>query len=201
MLMNISEIRALPKDGIIFETTGQLVQVYPPKPWSKGDKSGTIQNLRLQDESGEVIKVMVSNGTEFPEHLRGKTVTLKAYNGAKGWSGLYADDDLYSGTPERIIKMTKTGNLQVSDATPIETKGSPAKPSGTAHFGRDEYWAQKAANDKVTQPRIERQHSQDMAIRYLTLTGKVYNAEMPEEVVSLVDFFQKDLDNASKFEK
>ena len=70
---------------------------------------------------------------------------------------------------------------------------------------KDDYWnrkeerdVQREERDIAKQPRVERQHSQDMALRHISngiAAGTITKENMPDTnaLVALIDFFQADI--------
>lgn len=76
---------------------------------------------------------------------------------------------------------------------------TPANGNGNAHvdgrsdpaMSKDAYWTRKEQNDLAKQPRIERQHAQEMALRYFCMIEKV--PDTTDKLRMMIDWFQRDV--------
>jgi hypothetical protein len=71
-----------------------------------------------------------------------------------------------------------------------------AARKGGGSAAKDAYWERKEQRDIEAQPRIERQHSQEMALRYVAIKAQL--GVLPDgfdfaDVVKMTDAFQRDL--------
>jgi hypothetical protein len=88
-----------------------------------------------------------------------------------------------------------------SPSSPWRTGDSHSGAATTTrgNSGKEGYWERKEAADIAKQPRIERQHAQEMALRYAEL--KSLNTITTEALRDLTDWFQKDVGNIPSGDK
>ncbi len=131
-------------------------------------------------------------------------IQMPATREKKAWTKIKSAGAEQGGTPFKITAVKPTGftdshgnvsfNLDIEPAgaqegTTPSTTASPARQNG----GGSTY----GGRSPETQARIERQHSQEMAIRYCTMVGGL--PKMTEEMSDtdrlrfMIDFFQRDI--------
>lgn len=139
-------------------------------------------------------------------------ISNPANGGKKAWTKIKSASADQGGKPYKITSVKPTGftdsygnvsfNLDLEPANgssdPSSHQPHPAasalgrgisKPP-SSNVGKEGYWDRKEAADIAKQPRIERQHAQEMAIRYCALKGTTLTTE---ELRTLIDWFQRDV--------
>jgi hypothetical protein len=87
------------------------------------------------------------------------------------------------------------GSAPATSAPPSPYQQSAPKDPRSNGGGKEGYWERKEAADIAKQPRIERQHAQEMALRYFDLDTVPDNQLPPklEKLREMIDWFQKDV--------
>ncbi len=143
-----------------------------------------------------------------------KTFIIEQRTSAKGkpWTKIKSAGADFGGTPYRIISAEKTDfvdshgnlsfNLQIEAENGSQSSGNAPrtyeKGQGATGGSRDDYWQRKEQIDADKQPRIERQHAQEMSLMYFSLTKKVPTTDQLRDMTS---WFQRDVANKPEPEK
>lgn len=138
-----------------------------------------------------------------------QTYTLKDMEVKKDMPG-------YSGGPAKVLELTledesgtHTAEMFTMASTPLPSIGDKMEGtiepsdygpkwkkagSRSRNSGKDAYWDRKEKRDIEAQPRIERQHSQAMALEreanIIAAGGRPYNGE---QLRSVINWFDKDI--------
>lgn len=100
----------------------------------------------------------------------------------------------FKGKPWTKIKTSKLVNGSGNGASKPNVTSSAHHVDGRSEpvTSKDAYWTRKEQNDLAKQPRIERQHAQEMALRYFHIRGTIPEDNMTA-VRAMVDWFQRDV--------
>lgn len=111
--LTVEDIKDLEGDSIVHRFTGKVVKLYDQKSGENKNGEWTLQNLEMEDDEGDKIKVTLKDREELSKRMRGKELTLLAHRGNKGWSGVYAKDDDYHDkkNPDRILWVTSSAEI------------------------------------------------------------------------------------------
>tara|TARA_R110000796_G_C14571530_1_gene435809 strand:- start:43358 stop:44173 length:816 start_codon:yes stop_codon:yes gene_type:complete len=130
----IADINGLPNKALIYRFIGTVVSCYERKSGTNAKGEWSIQNAILRDASGESIKLML-NGLPEQTWPDGAAIELGTWEGPKGHSGLYAEDDTYNNETKRIMRATKT--CAINSAMPQEAaengQGYPEQDGAPQH--------------------------------------------------------------------
>ena len=152
-----------------------------------------------------------------------KLFTIEQRISAKGnpWNKIKNSTQEDGGQPYKILKVEPTGNedrhgnigfnleIEPTDEQLAQT-AAPAPqsanhaPRGSVGMTKDDYWERKEdrdrerdARDVAKQPRIERQHAQEMALRLATLDNRVVMDDegkfSTKKLCNLISWFQRDV--------
>lgn len=116
-------------------------------------------------------------------------LNMPAKGGKKAWIKIKSEPPDKGGSPYRVVAVTPTGwepdeygnvalNLEIEAVSAPAPRQDAPQRTFTASGGDDR------------SSRIERQHSQEMALRYFALTGKVPTTQQLRDMVS---WFQRDV--------
>ena len=95
-------------------------------------------------------------------------------------------ESTYNGTVYRTMKNRK----EISGAEAEARKPGAWTPPDTG-MTKDDYWRNKEKRDLAKDPRIERQHSQEQALRYFVAVGE--KPSNMQRVKDMIDWFQIDI--------
>lgn len=136
-------------------------------------------------------KYCVTMQHEDTEH----TYTVENDECAKALQGLKGQQVTLTASGARD---TATIDVKGGEQAPQKPAGAPsARPSApkakwSGGGSKDDYWARKESKDAEREPRIQRQHSQEMALRYFAVVGggiPDFNA-----LTKAIDWFQNDIE-------
>ena len=202
-LATFAEIRELAHDFIVPSFVARIEKVYEQKSGEGQYGTWFLQNVVLSD--GHDKLTMTWTGADaFDRGCIGDTMLFQSTQNRKGnWVGIKRDirhvgDNVYEG-----VKVTEAA--KISPAEPFlehkETStggGERTTERRVSHLsGRD---AQQLSHRRDDPPpvssfedrshRIERQHSQEMAIRAIALTKQVLSRPL---LLEWTDYFQRDI--------
>lgn len=124
-MTKVAEVFDMEADTVIQAIKGTLKTLWKPKTGAGDDgNKWSFQNGAIADGADE-IKVVFKDREEVPQSAKGKPITLMAFHGERGWSGVYANDNEYpkgSGKFTRELKVTKTAEVVIG-------VGSVSQPS------------------------------------------------------------------------
>ena len=121
----IAEIFELDHKETVTLTRGTLTKLFPRKAGESSAGPWSIQKGEITDGK-TTIAVMFKDREEVPQSWRHRDILIECHKGEKGFSGVYAEDDNYKGTVTRILKVTKTGEVSITDGS------APAEPQPAA---------------------------------------------------------------------
>ncbi len=124
-----------------------------------------------------------------------KTFVVENRTSAKGkpWTKIKSAGADFGGTPYRIISAEKTdfvdshGNLSFNLQIEAENGSQPSQNAPQRAFNGE------GSDDRSD--RIQRQHSQEMSLRYFAIAGKVPTTDELREMTS---WFQRDIGHSPK---
>ena len=159
---SVADIKGMVDDEVVYQFNGKIKDAgkyFPAKP----DDSTSVgfQIITLLDNSGGIIKGVFKGQEEITQALWGKPVTLTAYHGDRGWSGLKAKDNSYkkreSGeeVKERVLWVTKTANVTFSGAPATQIPLQPSKPAVGPPQTQETGTAEILTNIKETRKEVE----------------------------------------------
>lgn len=130
----ISEIAELEPNELIMLVQGTLTKIYPVNTGTNAKGPWSIQKGEIKDDTG-TIKVMFNDRDHpIPDTWKGREITIEAVKGERSFSGVYAYDDTYipKGKPQdtpptRTLKVTKTGEVYLSDEGAGQQDDRPAQ--------------------------------------------------------------------------
>jgi hypothetical protein len=103
----------------------------------------------------------------------------------------------YGGKMCEILNVEKTdfedkyGNCSYNvEFTEVKENPTTTQDETSPNLSRDDYWSRKEARDIAKEPRIERQHAQEMAIMVIELTKQVVTRPL---LLEWTDYFQRDI--------
>jgi|SRR5215469_13599447 len=174
-LLTIAEIKQLRNKEPIESFSGTIETVYPQKTGAGQYGPWWLQNMVVSDPTG---KVQVTWGGEDDlKSLQGQQRIFESELSEKhGYLGIKWDVRRVNGKTYEGIKLTESCKIiplfngQAESATTEESEHDP--------FDRSS--------------RIERQHSQEMALRYFALNSKNV-APTTEQLRGMIDWFQRDV--------
>jgi hypothetical protein len=131
---SVADIKNMVDDEVVYCFQGKLKDAgkfFPPDP--NDSTKGSFQIVTLLDPTGQSIKSVVKGHDEITKAVFGKPVSLTAYHGDRGWSGLKAKDNKYNKKDvgevvERVLWITKTATIDFSGATPTQMPLPASKP-------------------------------------------------------------------------
>lgn len=106
----VADIAEMDDKDVVKLFRGKVVSQFDWSSWKDEDKSGSFENLIVQDRAGDKIKVVLKD-REPIGNIKGKDITILAHSGAKGFSGCYVFDQEYKGKSSRNLKVTPTGEI------------------------------------------------------------------------------------------
>lgn len=131
----------------------------------------------------------------------------------KAWTKIKSASPDAGGQPYKITAVKPTGhtdsygnvsfNLTIEPTTDQAASQSSGNAPRNGFMTKDDYWQRKEDRDREWQaeqvrnkPRIERQHSQEMALRYLAMRPDQTTQVSTETVRELINWFQRDIDHS-----
>lgn len=147
-VFTVADVKDAEADSIVHQFQGTVTKVFERRSGEKknGDE-WTLQTIVVEDDDGDEIDVKLwDHDTEIPTAWKGKTVTILAHKGTKGWSGVYATDEEYKGKEKRVLKMTGTG---------VITKGGKVEEQETEDEGDDKGEEREERKGKLRHEDVE----------------------------------------------
>jgi hypothetical protein len=126
---------------------------------------------------------------------------MPAANGKKAWTKIKSANAENGGTPYKILSAKPTGHTDSYGNVSFNIEIEPETGSGQQSSGgstRGSSPASRPSNGDDRSSRIERQHSQEMALRYWSLLARG-GALSPEDckdtpkLRAVIDWFQRDV--------
>lgn len=148
------------------------IESVDPETRTWDSRFGQMLSYKVTFATGETVEVSQKPTTPAPQ--AGQTLFGTVTEGQYGLK--FKKEQQQPGASKQ------GGFTPVAQSLPTFEKGSEPKGGDAPDQA---YWEERNR-------RIQRQHSQEMALRYLALTGKKLTS--PEQVVDAIDFFEKDLD-------
>jgi len=193
--MKIYDVTNL-QDGMpVTDLKVRVVGVYDRKTGSGEYGEWSIQNMKVQDESGDIV-VTCKNVPDL-SHLKEKKIILSATKSDKhGWVGLVAYDNEYKGNIQRNIKMTGACSVELADDTALDAKSQDVEKEVSApQYTSTEYWNDKFKLDKSRfdhelekQQIICRQHAVTASLTYHELSK---NKPLLNDVIETANLISK----------
>ena len=129
------------------------------------------------------------------------TVEQRTGKSGKAYTKIKSASADMGGQPYAIMSVKPTGHTDsygnVSFNLDIEPElgGMPTPAPQQRSGGKEGYWERKEAADIAKQPRIERQHAQEMALRYYALDTRPNNPLPPttDRLREMINWFQRDV--------
>lgn len=145
------------------------------------NKDGSDKYCVTMEHEGDEQTYTVENDDvgRSLQGLKGLQVTLTASGGREG------------AAMDVKVKEGQEAPQKPAGAPPARSSAPKAKWSGAG--AKDDYWARKEAKDAEREPKIMRQHSQEMALRYFDVIG----GGIPDfkALTNAIDWFQKDIEH------
>jgi len=111
----LPEIAVLTAGEVIPSVRGIVTDIYDQNSGTNATGAWSIQNMFLEGQ-GQRIKVKLLNRAPMDKDIKGQAVLIYCKDGAKGLSGVYAEDDEYpKGTVNRILKVTPSATIESAD--------------------------------------------------------------------------------------
>lgn len=143
----LAEIREMDNQMVIPAVTATVVSIQAQKSGGTADKPWTLQKIDLS-QGNQKMAAVIWNHDPLPASMKGKQVTMLAFQGDRGWTGLFADDNEYNGKTTRQIKMTQAGTIE---AIGTGTQPQPEQDSGEGDYSPQPKPSQKP--EPVYQPK------------------------------------------------
>lgn len=120
---------------------------------------------------------------------------------ASGFDAVQVGDMVTVEQKGQYLNYTKVGNgTGARQANPVASAlGRGITKSGNNHgVGKEGYWERKEQADIAKQPRIERQHAQEMMLRYFAMRPdlipkEISSADMSHMMREMTSWFQRDV--------
>ncbi len=208
--LTISKIQELSNGEIIPSFRGTITKVYEQKRGLGEYGEWHLQNMIVEDHTG---KVQVTwGGEDDVSSIEGETRLFESSETKHGLQGCRWEIKKVNGMVYKSVKLTGSCKIKPlsgsawagDEAASRGTSGGVARatdvagqPKGTA------LEASPAQKPYDRQARIERQHSQEMAIRAIVATGPADEMAMTtfrNLISDWTDWFQADLDNEPRIE-
>ena len=114
---------------MITRIDGALKAIFPQKKGTNDKGEWAVQSLILA-QGNDSIKVSAWNLAPVSENDKGKPVSVVAFKGQKGWSGVYANTGKdKDGNPQREIRLTKTANIIIGGASAPQSPANAPEPA------------------------------------------------------------------------
>ena len=129
MSTTIEQIKGM-EDGLVITRIDGIVKALFPRKTGSSDKGEwSVQTLILAQGQSE-IPVSLWNKDAIPDNIKGKAVSLVAFKGSKGWSGLYKNTGKSKdGSPRIEIRGTKSADIIVGGLdAPVDNATPEAAP-------------------------------------------------------------------------
>lgn len=134
----IQDIHKLPEAMPVLDLTATVTHIAERKSGTSKYGSWSIQFVTLEDDTGKISVMAKDRPEDFAEFdWIGKRVIIAAHKSDKhGWQGALAHDNDYKAkqNPERVIKLTKTGRIELAAGElPDPTASEPPSSNGKPH--------------------------------------------------------------------
>ncbi len=200
MSMTLDQIRELAVKSVIPRVEGTLQAVYEAKS-GKNDKGPYRTQSVILSQGDDSMKAFIVNGPSVDKSMEGEEVVIMCSKGPKGLSGVTTQDNEWprdSGTINREIRMDRTGRIMLLAEAPKNGEAPPVAAATTANKTPVAVEGKKPTNGWGKSPdqqwRIERQHSQEMAIRFMGIEPRLASTPPTlERIKELTDHFHDDL--------
>ncbi len=122
----VAEIKAMPEDDTVFCFIGKIKKRYARIAKENDRGPYSFENLDLTDATGSEIKAKLKDCEPLPAEMTvGKSISILAHKGDKGWTGVKAKDDEYKGKVSRILWITPSAVISLQ-ATPGQGRQEPS---------------------------------------------------------------------------
>jgi hypothetical protein len=111
-VFSVQDVQEADADSIVNAFKGKIIKIWDAKTGESKMGEWSFQRMVLQDAAGDEITCTMKDREELPPgKWKNQKVSIVAYHGDKGWSGLYAKDDEYKDETTRVLWMTKTAKI------------------------------------------------------------------------------------------
>lgn len=137
MAHTIQDVHEMPDAMPVLDLTATVTQIAERKSGTSNYGPWSIQFLTLEDDTGKISVMAKDRPEDFTEFdWIGKQVVITAHKSDKhGWQGALAHDNDYKDKnhPERVIKLTKTGQIELAEGELTEPEPDSAMQDGKPH--------------------------------------------------------------------
>jgi len=153
----IQDVHELPDAMPVLDLTATVTHITERKSGTSNYGPWSIQFLILEDDTGKISVMAKDRPEDFAElDWIGKQVVISAHKSDKhGWQGALAHDNDYKdkNNPERVIKLTKTGQLELAEGEWTDPEPAPASHDETPHRNGGPKDASAATSTSTEAPR------------------------------------------------
>lgn len=133
----IQDVHEMPDAMPVLDLTATVTQVAERISGTSSFGPWSIQFLIVEDDTGKISVMAKDRPEDFAEFdWIGKQVVITAHKSDKhGWQGALAHDNDYKdkNNPERVIKLTKTGQIELAEGELTEPEPDSAMQDGKPH--------------------------------------------------------------------
>lgn len=122
--MTIAEVKKLADRAVIPELCVKFVQAYEKRSGTSENGPWTLQNIKVQDDTGSMIVIATNRSEDFAKlGWEGKQIVLSSGRKRGQVVGLFAYDDHYGDTVTRKAKLTPAGEIRLAEADAAHIAG------------------------------------------------------------------------------
>ena len=125
----LAEVYQMAENLPVCAVQGTIIELYKQAKGGQGEKAWTRQDGILRDHTSE-IKFKIWNKEPLDTSWKGHNVVFEAFNGERGWTGIFTNNNDHNGTITRELRMTKAVEMkEVGAAAPTAQPVAPPPPA------------------------------------------------------------------------